>query len=625
MCNATKPFFEQRQQPVSANTATPLKDSLEPAAGKPERQTKRSGKPANLHGVCKAGTAKASRLVESPNDPSEAAKLEALGDGDVVDTRRRQPTAAEAPNTLALCSAIDPPGSAVAVWRTAVSRSTGREYYYNPLTGERTYAKPAEGVRQETAAAAPVAVVAVSQSLSKQYQVAQSEQTKVNDLDGKLNREVITQVFDAVVPELDISANPQTPFMDLGLDSLEMKAIADALTKALGTVVSTLVLFEHVCLQSLIGHFAKTVDPAAALMVHKAPKTEFITIVGTDCCRALGAGRMFESFCQAHDPVTAIPFSRFDTNVLEEHGLYVNHGHFLPEIEMFDNEYFSIGSQQTGLLDPHQRLLLESATNAISRSGHTQPELLGQKIGVFIGFSTATDWANRRTREGPENHQSPYANLGIDPAAAAGRISFLNGLTGPALTCSTACSSALVATHLAMLSLNNDDCHTAVVGTTNLQLDYTMWLGFCSAKALSPDGLSKSFDSAANGYGRGEGVGTVILTTGDSIAFEDIMAESSAINQDGKSVSFMAPSGTAQHAVIKDALWRSSVKTVTHIESHGTGTGLGDPIEHSALMAALQGKNIVIAALKSVLGHTQGASGLCALAKAIVQSHKRTN
>ena len=181
--------------------------------------------------------------------------------------------------------------------------------------------------------------------------------------------EVIRGVFDALAPEMKVGGNPLVPFMDLGLGSLEMEAVADGLTKALGTTVNPPMLFDYPCLQALTGHFTASTGPSQVVRKQRKSESAIITIAGVDCCRSLSTGRMFESFCQAHDPVEAIPFSRFDTEELEEHGLYVKHGHFLPEVEMFDNEYFSLGSQQARLLDPHQRLLLESATNALSRSG----------------------------------------------------------------------------------------------------------------------------------------------------------------------------------------------------------------------------------------------------------------
>ena len=222
-----------------------------------------------------------------------------------------------------------------------------------------------------------------------------------------------------------------------------------------------------------------------------------------------------------------------------------------------------------------------------------------------------------------------YASTGSTFSVAAGRISYLLGLNGPAMVVDTACSGSLVAVHLACQSLRTGECNLALAGGVNLMLAPEVNIDFCRGGMLAPDGLCKTFDARADGYVRGEGCGVVVLKRlSDALAAGDrihAVIRGSAVNQDGASSGLTAPNGKAQEAVIREALANAGVQPheVGYIEAHGTGTSLGDPIEVEALGAALcQGRSrqdaLLIGSVKTNIGHLEAAAGVAGLIKAVL-------
>ena len=226
------------------------------------------------------------------------------------------------------------------------------------------------------------------------------------------------------------------------------------------------------------------------------------------------------------------------------------------------------------------------------------------------------------------NQISGYSGVGTALSVAAGRLSYFFGLKGPSLALDTACSSSLVAIHLACQSLRNRESHLALAGGVNLILSPTTTVAACKAMMLSPDGLCKTFDAAADGYGRGEGCGIVVLKRlSDAVRDHDrvlAVIRGSAVNQDGRSQGLTAPNGPAQQAVISAALadGRLRPEDVDYVEAHGTGTPLGDPIEVQALGAVYGGRHrkgapLWIGSVKTNIGHLELASGVAGLIKLI--------
>ncbi|MEL7225835.1 MAG: type I polyketide synthase, partial [Cyanobacteria bacterium J06576_12] len=227
-----------------------------------------------------------------------------------------------------------------------------------------------------------------------------------------------------------------------------------------------------------------------------------------------------------------------------------------------------------------------------------------------------------------------YLATGNAHSVVAGRLSYSLGFTGPSLVVDTACSSSLVAIHLACQSLRNQECEVALAGGVNRILAPEFSINFSKAHMLSPDGRCKTFDAAADGFGRGEGCGVVVLKRlSDAIAQGDnilALVRGAAVNQDGRSGGLTVPNGPSQQAVIRQALANAKVKPeqISYIEAHGTGTALGDPIEVGALGAVFGQSHslqqpLSIGSVKTNIGHLEAAAGIAGLIKVVLaMQHK---
>ncbi|HBF31002.1 beta-ketoacyl synthase N-terminal-like domain-containing protein [Rhizobium sp.] len=335
------------------------------------------------------------------------------------------------------------------------------------------------------------------------------------------------------------------------------------------------------------------------------------------------------------DALSDIPDNRpglkavFDCRTDQLGASYVNRAGFLADVEHFDAKFFGISAREAEALDPQQRLLLETSWEAMERAGIPVRRNERLNAGVFVGIM-ASEYPERRLGLKDKTTIDPYFGTGGGHCFAAGRISYAMGFSGPALSVDTACSSSLVALHLAARSLRNGECRYALVGGTNLIFSPDLMVSLCQSKALAPDGRSKTFTSEANGYGRGEGIGTLVLMPLADAEREGrpILAQlrGTAVNHDGASSGLTVPSGPAQKEVIAAALKdaRCDPADIAYVEAHGTGTSLGDPIEIQALDATL-GSAIAARALplqignvKSRIGHLEAASGIAGVVKVVL-------
>ena len=270
-------------------------------------------------------------------------------------------------------------------------------------------------------------------------------------------------------------------------------------------------------------------------------------------------------------------------------------GAYLDDLDRFDPAFFRISPVEAQLLDPQQRLILETSWQALEDAG-IDPELLKEsRTGVYAGISN-NDYrglileASENT--GPaEPAASLYAVTGTSLNTAIGRVAFALGFGGPAMAVDTACSSSLVATHQAVTGLQRGDADLALAGGVNIILSGRLLEFRANAGMLSPDGQCKTFDASANGYVRGEGCGIVVLKRlSDAEADGDRIwgvIRGTALNQDGASPGLTVPNGAAQERVIQAALERAGVEPsdIDYLEAHGTGTEVGDPIEIDATAA----------------------------------------
>lgn len=304
----------------------------------------------------------------------------------------------------------------------------------------------------------------------------------------------------------------------------------------------------------------------------------------------------------------------------------VTRGSFLREIDRFDAEFFGISPREAALMDPQQRLLLEVTWDALEQAGIAPRTLAGSDTGVFVGVCTG-DYGALMLEDlaGIE----AWTGIGAATCAVANRLSHSFDLRGPSVAVDTACSASLVALHLASQSLRNGECDLAIVGGVNLVVTPGQTITLDAAGALAPDGRSKAFDATADGYGRGEGCGVVVLRRLDSAQRDGdqvlALVRGSSVNQDGRTNGIMAPSGQAQAHVMQRACKHAGIDpaTVDFVEAHGTGTRLGDPMEAEALAAVYgsarpAGEPLLIGSVKANIGHLEGAAGVASVIKTVL-------
>ncbi|MEV0614696.1 beta-ketoacyl synthase N-terminal-like domain-containing protein [Nonomuraea sp. NPDC050404] len=308
----------------------------------------------------------------------------------------------------------------------------------------------------------------------------------------------------------------------------------------------------------------------------------------------------------------------------------VRHGSFLSDSEGFDAEFFGLSPREAELMDPQQRILMETAWEALEHAGLPPHELAGTDAGVFVGVCTA-DYGSRLLEDLPQIEA--WTGIGAATCAVANRISYSLDLRGPSMAIDTACSASLVALHLATQSLRLGESDVALAGGVNLLVTPGQTITLGAAGALAPDGRSKSFDATADGYGRGEGCGVVVLKRlsdarrdGDRVL---ALVIGSAVNQDGHTNGIMAPCGEAQEHVMLRACRQAGIApaSVGYVEAHGTGTRLGDPLEAQALASVygagrLPDDPCLIGSVKSNIGHLEGAAGIAGIIKAVLALHR---
>jgi acyl transferase domain-containing protein len=369
---------------------------------------------------------------------------------------------------------------------------------------------------------------------------------------------------------------------------------------------------------------------------------EPVAIIGM-ACRMPGApdlAAFWELLRAGRDATGPIPADRFDGDEYYDPDpaapgrSRTRRGAFLDGVDRFDPGFFSISPREAARMDPQQRLFLEVAWEALEHAGRPAGSAIAKaggtadSTGIFLGV-TGFDYSHQVLAHSPLRALDPYALTGVTSTFAAGRLAHWLGVQGPALSVDTACSSSLVAAHLAVRSLQAGDCDVALAGGVNILLSPEWFVVLSKAGMLAPDGRCKTFDASADGYARGEGCGVVVLKRlADAEADGDrIMAviRGSAVNQDGRSSGITVPNGSAQRAVLREALRRSGLSggEVDYVEAHGTGTSLGDPIEVHAL-AEVYGagrepeRPLVVGSVKTNIGHLEPAAGIAGLIKTVL-------
>lgn len=359
---------------------------------------------------------------------------------------------------------------------------------------------------------------------------------------------------------------------------------------------------------------------------------EPIAVIGIGCRLPGGINgpeQYWEFLDSGSDAVTVVPADRWDAEAYYDPDpmapgrMPTRWGAFLSDVAGFDSEFFGITPREAVAMDPQQRVALEVAWEALENAG-LAPDKLGETraavmLGVYYNEYQSLAAQNINTIDA-------YSATGNAHSVTVGRIAYLLGLRGPAVAVDTACSSSLVSVHLACQSLRMRESDLALAGGVNLTLRPETQLALGKWGMLSPRGKCNAFDVQADGFVRGEGAGMVVLKRlTDAVRDGDrvlAVVRGSALNQDGRSNGLTAPNAPAQREVIARALRSADVTaaSVNFVETHGTGTALGDPIEFDALAAAYGRGEVpcALGAVKSNFGHLEAAAGITGLIKAVL-------
>jgi len=452
------------------------------------------------------------------------------------------------------------------------------------------------------------------------------------------------------VLRLPKSPSPTVGFFDLGMDSLMAVELRNRLNRAFDGeyVASNTIVFDYPDIESMSRHLAEELGQLSA--VGKAPPSpeipereppapapsdeDGIAVIGM-ACRFPGASDLEAFWDLLEGGVDAVTDGRQDagswSDAVGDPGaeeVAYRRGAFVDGIDWFDSRFFRISPLEAQLMDPQQRMLLETTWQALEDAGLDPDGLRGSRTGVYAGIGSS------EYRDLLQAGSRADSYLGTTGSVAVGRIAFALGLEGPAMPVDMACASSLASVHQAVVGLQRGEVDLALAGGVNVILSRPVSKFMMEIGMLSPTGRCCPFDASADGYVRGEGCGVVVLKRlSDAEADGDriwAVIRGSAVNQNGASAGLTVPNGPAQERVMKEALVQAGIapSRIDYLESHATGSQLGDPIElHAAAAVYGDGRDadrpLLVGSVKSNIGHAEWAAGIAALIKTVLSMSRQ--
>ncbi|GAB3700042.1 SDR family NAD(P)-dependent oxidoreductase [Nocardiopsis oceani] len=454
-----------------------------------------------------------------------------------------------------------------------------------------------------------------------------------------------------------------TTFRDMGFDSVLAVELRNRLSTVTGLKLASTLLYDHPDPERLVDFLAAELERApvraprhapaadarpapasadrrvAARPGRPVPDEDDPVAITAMACRLPGGVRTPEQLWRLVDEGTDATGPFPDNRGWDLTGLYdpepgtpgrtyTQRGGFLYDADLFDAGFFGISPREADAMDPQQRLLLETSWEAVARAGLGPDDVRRSQVGVYVG-AMPTEYGPRLADAG-SGTDGGYRLTGSTLSVASGRISYVLGLHGPALTIDTACSASLVALHQAAGAVRRGECDMALAGGATVMAGPGMFLEFSAQRGLSPDGRCRAFGAGADGTAWAEGAGMLLLERVSRArrAGRPVLAlvRGSAVNSDGASNGLTAPNREAQERVIRQALADADLvpSDVDAVEAHGTGTRLGDPIEARALITVYgnerpehDGADLRVGSLKSNIGHAQAAAGVAGVIKTV--------